>query len=95
MSHVIKLPPVLDIVAAPGVLENFLQLRGSQVSVEASQVVRLGAQCLQIFLAAHAAWAEDNITLEYQDPSEDFIESLELLGATIGMISYGAQRKPE
>ncbi|MBU6448223.1 MAG: STAS domain-containing protein [Rhodospirillales bacterium] len=92
MSHTIKLPPVLDIVAAPGLLESFLQLRGNQLSVEASQVQRLGAQCLQIFLAARTAWAEDNITIQFQNPSEDFVESLELLGTSISKLTYNALR---
>ena len=90
MSHAIKLPPVLDIVAAPGLLESFLQLRGNQLSVEASQVQRLGAQCLQIFLAARAAWAEDDVTLRFQNPSEDFIGSLEMLGTSISKLTYNA-----
>ena len=90
MSHAINLPPILDIVAAPGLLDNFLQLRGNEVSVEASQVQRLGAQCLQVFLAARSAWAEDNVTLQYQAPSKDFIESLELLGTSISKLTHNA-----
>ena len=93
MSHALKLPPVLDIVAAPGLLDNFLKLRGNQLSVEASKVQRLGAQCLQIFLAACAAWAEDNVTLQYEAPSEDFLYSLELLGTSLDKLTHTAPQK--
>lgn len=91
MSQVLKLSSVLDIVAAPGLLDNFLQMRGNQILVDASAVQRLGAQCLQILLAARIAWEEDNVSLEFQDPSEDFVDSLELFGTSLDKLTYHAQ----
>lgn len=93
MSNVIGLPSVLDIVAAPELLDSFLQRRGSPLSVDAGGVQRLGAQCLQICLAARAAWASDDITLEFKNPSEDFLASLELLGISIDRLAYHAEGK--
>ena len=92
MSDAIDLPPVLDLVAAPGLLESFVERRGDRLCIDASRVQRLGAQCLQILLAARNAWAEDGNALDIQNPSEDFTASLELLGTSVGGLTNGTQK---
>ena len=91
MSDTIELPHVLDIVAAPLLLESFLSRRRKSLSVGAGQVQRLGAQCLQILMAARATWSADGFALEYRDPSSEFIASLELLGSSISKLSFDAE----
>jgi len=80
MDNVLELPPVLDLVAASTLLEAFLHHRGETLVVDGGAVERLGAQCLQVLLAARAAWAADAQSLSFQNGSEDFLATLELLG---------------
>jgi chemotaxis protein CheX len=80
MTNALDLPPVLDLVAAPGLLEAFLARRGQVLAVEGGAVQRLGAQCLQVLLAARAAWAADGLALQVRNMSEEFSATLSLLG---------------
>jgi chemotaxis protein CheX len=80
MDSVLELPPVLDLVAASTLLEALLRRRGETLVVDGSAVERLGAQCLQVLLAARAAWAADEQSLRFANGSEDFVATLELLG---------------
>ncbi len=84
----ISLPPVLDMIAAGALLEAFLHRRGQRLTLDGGQVQRLGAQCLQVLLAARAAWAADDEALELTNCSEDLRSGLDLLGATPDSISY-------
>jgi chemotaxis protein CheX len=76
----LELPPVLDLVAASALLEAFLERRGEPLIVDGASVQRLGAQCLQVLLAARAAWAADAQALSVENGSEEFTATLELLG---------------
>jgi chemotaxis protein CheX len=82
------LPPVLDLVAAPILLEAFLGWRGRKLAVDGRGVQRLGAQCLQILLAARAAWAADDQELVVENCSEDFLAALDLLGVAPKTLTY-------
>jgi len=57
-----------------------LRRRGRSLAMEAGHVQRLGAQCLQVLLAARAAWVADGQALLLRNPSEAFIAALELMG---------------
>lgn len=93
MSHTLELPSILDLVAAPGLLEAFASRRGSALAVDAGGVQRLGAQCLQVLLAARAAWAADGLPLALDNMSEEFSAALELLGAHPQDLTNDAQRE--
>ena len=79
-TETLRLPEVLDLKAATPLHADLLSHRGADLRLDASQVQRLGAQCLQIILSAVATWKADKAVLEIVSPSKDFIESLELLG---------------
>ena len=91
MSNALELPSILDLIAAPGLLEAFISRRGSILAVDAGEVQRLGAQCLQVLLAARAAWAADGQILRLDNPSEEFSAALELMGATPEDLTHDAQ----
>lgn len=93
MTDAIELPSVLDLVAAPGLLENFLQKRGHDLILDAGQVQRVGGQCLQVLLAAHAAWAADGHNLLLQNPSEPFIDMLALMGLSPDELTHHVSAK--
>jgi chemotaxis protein CheX len=93
MSNALELPSILDLIAAPGLLEAFTTRRGEALAVDAGGVQRLGAQCLQVLLAARAAWAADGMALGVENPSPEFSATLELLGASPEDLTHGAQQE--
>lgn len=95
MTDEIELPPVLDLVAASGLLENILERRGQNLLLNGAAVQRLGGQCLQVLLAARATWAADEQVLRLQNLSEDFIASLELMGLSPEDLMHHAEAKSE
>jgi chemotaxis protein CheX len=75
------LPDVLDLKAAGPLLADLSALRGQDIELDAGQVQRLGGQCLQVLLAAAAAWKQDGASFVIRQSSEAFREGLQLLGA--------------
>ena len=77
----VLLPEVLDMRAAAPLAAELLERRGRDVDVDASKVRRLGGECLQVLLAAHACWKADELSFRVVSPSGDFTEGLVLMGA--------------
>jgi chemotaxis protein CheX len=76
----LQLPPVMDLTAAAPLTERLLSLRGIDLTVDASEVARLGGQCLQVLLSALKTWEADGAKLEILRPSQDFVDALRHLG---------------
>jgi chemotaxis protein CheX len=70
----------LDLTAAAPLKAQLLAARGASLSLDASSVRRLGAQCLQVLLAAEAAWSGDGLAWRIVDPSPEFAEAVRLMG---------------
>ncbi|MFI5016115.1 MAG: STAS domain-containing protein [Hyphomicrobiales bacterium] len=79
-AQTLRLPAVLDLTAAAPLTARFLSARGSDLLVDASEVARLGGQCLQVLLAAAKTWDADGAMFEILHPSPDFVEALQHLG---------------
>ena len=77
----LPLPAVLDMRAAAPLAAELLERRGRDIELDASAVQRLGGQCLQVLLAARAAWNADGCGFRIASPSSGFTEGLVLLGA--------------
>jgi chemotaxis protein CheX len=77
----LRLPAILDLRAAAPLAEEFLRLRGQPVTLDASQVERLGGLCLQVLLSARAAWTADRLRLDVAGRSAAFDEALALFSA--------------
>lgn len=92
MTDLFELPPILDLIAAPGLHESFTGKRGAALAVDAGAVQRLGAQCLQVMLAARAAWAADGMPLLVENLSGEFAAALELMGVAPDDLAYCAQQ---
>jgi chemotaxis protein CheX len=86
----LTLPEVLDMVAAAPLLEAFLGRRGQPLQIDGAAVQRLGGQCLQVLLAARAAWAADGQSFVLGTASEELFSTLELLGLTPQSLTYHA-----
>jgi chemotaxis protein CheX len=80
MRSRLQLPDVLDLTAAAPLAQSLLSHRGGELSVDASGVRRIGAQCLQVLLAAAATWKADGVKLYLREPTEEFLEGARLLG---------------
>lgn len=77
----VTLTSILDLKAARPLAEELTALRGRDLMIDAASVERLGAQCLQVLLAASATWADDGARFAVTGPSAAFLETLALLGA--------------
>ena len=71
----------LDITAAAALVSDLRDRRGTPVSLDASNVRRVGGQCLQVLLSAQATWAADSQAFQVIDPSPEFAEGVALMGA--------------
>lgn len=76
----LKLPKSLDLRAAAPLLAQFEALRGRPVSVDASDVEQVGAQCVQILVSAQQTWLRDGLLMTLVEPSAEFADALRLMG---------------
>ena len=77
----ITLGESLDMNAAGPLARALLERRGQPVSLDASQVRRVGGQCLQVLLSAQSTWVADGAEFQITDPSSEFADGLALMGA--------------
>lgn len=76
----LQLPACLDIAAAGPLAQSLLAMRGSDATLDASAVERLGAQCVQVLLSAQRTWQADKLELHVTNPSAEFLDGIRLLG---------------
>lgn len=81
------LPSELDIKAAIPLAADLLALRGKDVAIDASQIERVGAQCLQVLLSAAATWDADGAELTLNAPSVTFTDAIRLAGLDLSDFS--------
>jgi chemotaxis protein CheX len=79
----LQLPEVLDLTTAAPLAQSLLSRRGSDLCIDASAVRRVGAQCLQVLIAAEATWKADGVRLRVEKPTEEFLKGAELLGINL------------
>jgi len=72
MSATLELSEVLDLKAAGPLNEQLLALQGQALILDASKVQRIGGLCLQVLIAAQAAWRADNNDFSVAQPSPEF-----------------------
>ena len=79
---------MLDLKAALPLRDQFVERRGSALRVDASRVERLGGLCLQVLIAARAAWAEDRHELKFDDASPELLDGLHVFGLPSDALGY-------
>ncbi len=79
----IILDSVLDPRAAVPLAGRLLELRGADLVVDASNVERIGAQCVQVLLSAVKTWAIDGHTIAIFNESPAFSETTAHLGVCL------------
>ncbi len=78
---IVQLAPVLDLIAASTLAAQILPYRGHPLRIDASQVQRLGGQCLQVLLSAEHTWQGDGAAFAIESPSDRFLADWRLFGA--------------
>jgi chemotaxis protein CheX len=77
----LRLPEALDLRAAAPLRSELMGRRGEPVSLDASDVQRVGGLCLQVLIAAKEAWAADGHAFRLTNLSEALKEALTISGA--------------
>jgi chemotaxis protein CheX len=78
-----KLASVLDLNEASSLKDGLLAVRGKPVTIDASAVERLGAQCAQVLMAAAKAWEKDGKPFTFGKVSDPFAKTMQLIGVNI------------
>ena len=81
----VVLAPVLDLKAAAPLADELIALRGSDLVIDGSGVQRVGAQCLQVLLAARRTWAADRAAFTIVAASEHLEATATLLGTSAAL----------
>ncbi|MDE1992963.1 MAG: STAS domain-containing protein [Rhizobiaceae bacterium] len=79
----ISLAAVLDLNEASTLRGKLMALRGSNVTVDASGVERVGALCVQVIMAAAKTWDEDKLSFTFSKVSDAFQKTMQLIGVDI------------
>lgn len=77
-----KLADTLDLRAAAPLKAALAELRGQDLTLDASEVSRLGGLCLQVLLAANAAWRAEGRAFHIAGASPAFLEGARLMAAS-------------
>lgn len=85
--QIVHLPEILDLRAASPLAAELLGARGRQLTIDASNVRKVGAQCIQVLLSARATWSTDGLSLSVSNPSDSLLEALETLGIPVAEFS--------
>ncbi|MBI1251528.1 MAG: STAS domain-containing protein [Alphaproteobacteria bacterium] len=72
----------LDLRAASQLHTHLMAARGAELALDGSQVERMGGLCLQVLLAAQAAWSAEGHAFSIHTPSEPLLDALRTLGAS-------------
>lgn len=79
----LKLVPVLDLNEASVLHGQLTSMRGEDVKIDASEVERVGVQCVQVILAAAKTWEADKKNFVFEKVSEAFEKTMQLIGIDI------------
>ena len=90
MTGSINLSARLDSQATRDLAAAIARHRGDPLTLCAEQVTFLGALTLQLIIAAHRQWREDGNEFRIVNPSDAFVEGLEILGARPAEVGLGA-----
>lgn len=79
----LTLPSHLDIGSVRPLLEELRALRGAPLTLDGSEITRVGGLGLQILLSARATWLADDQPLTIANPSPALEEACTLAGASL------------
>ena len=76
----LSLPASLDLPAARPLAAALLKRRGQPITIDASAVSQIGAQCVQVLLSAKRTWEADGVSLSIVNCAARMVEDLKLIG---------------
>ena len=76
----LKLSPVLDLTEASALHGTLMSMRGRNVTIDASEVERVGVQCVQVLIAGARAWQADKKSYVVDKSSDAFAKTMQLIG---------------
>jgi anti-anti-sigma regulatory factor len=79
-SQALMLPDCLDSAAVTTVRDLLLARRGNAIVIDASQVRRVGAQSLQVLIAAARTWQADGHSYRVTNSSPELLDTIALIG---------------
>lgn len=79
----LKLAAVLDLNEASELRSKLMSLRGKAVEIDASDVERVGAQCMQVLMSGAKTWEADKQPFGFAKASEAFLKTVQLIGINI------------
>ncbi|MDO9416087.1 STAS domain-containing protein [Pararhizobium sp.] len=79
----LSLAPVLDLNEATLLHGKLMGVRGTNLTIDASAVERVGALCLQVLMAAAKCWEEDKVSFKFSKVSDAFTKTSQLVGVNI------------
>jgi chemotaxis protein CheX len=79
----LKLVAVLDLNEASVLHGQLMNARGNDVTIDASDVQRVGVQCAQVLVAAARTWEEDKKKFVFDKVSDAFRKTMQLIGINI------------
>ncbi|MEM1380492.1 MAG: STAS domain-containing protein [Pseudomonadota bacterium] len=77
----------IDSREATALLHTFRDRRGAPLTIDAGFTEYVGGQGVALLLSAAKSWHTDNQSLEFANPSDDFIRDLALYGLTVDDIN--------
>ncbi len=78
----LHLAPVLDLAAASPLRVLLLAHRGQDLALDAGAVIRVGAPCLQVLLAAKRTWQTDGRQIQLRNVPDTCRDTLAIIGAS-------------
>lgn len=86
VQSVLKLSPVLDLNEASTLHSKLSELRGGSIDIDASDVERMGVQCVQVLVAGINAWKAEGTDISVTNVSDAFDKTLKLVGVDLEML---------
>jgi chemotaxis protein CheX len=80
LDDVLKLPQTLDVAAVRAVQQDLLGRRGTDTTVDATDVERIGALGIELLIAAERQWRKDDRVLKLVGISDTVTDAFNDLG---------------
>lgn len=74
-----SLPAILDLGAATPLWTQLCAAQGTPLTIDASDVERLGGLCFQVLVAAEAQWRADGQSFTIENISPAYAEAVRML----------------
>lgn len=84
---ILTLPETLDRRAVAELSPKLLALRGAAIVLDAGSVRKLGTIGFEMLIAARHQWQADGMEIEFRNWSEEAMQALNRIGASVEMLT--------